>query len=275
MTPAAPHRRASRLAGLALAAALYGPAAQAQLFSDDEARKAVLELRGRFAQAEEAEKARFAQVQAAQAQLQAAQAQLGEELAALRRSLLELNNQIESLRGELARQRGGGEQLAREVADVQRRQRDIAQALDDRLRRIEPVKASVDGQDFMASAEEKKAYEEAMSVLRGGDFEQAAAALALFQRRYPASGYFDSARFWHGNALYGKRDYKEAVAAFRAFVTATPQHPRAPEALLALANSQIEMKDARTARRTLEELLKAYPGTEAAQAGKERLGTLK
>jgi tol-pal system protein YbgF len=94
-------------------------------------------------------------------------------------------------------------------------------------------------------------------------------------RRYPGSGYADSARFWAANALYGKRDYKEAVLALRSFVNAAPRHPRAPEALLALANSQAEMKDRPGARRTIDELMKTYPQSEAAQAGKERLATLK
>jgi hypothetical protein len=50
-----------------------------------------------------------------------------------------------------------------------------------------------------------------MALMRGGDFDRAAPALAAFLRRYPGSGYADSARFWLGNALYGKRDYKEAM----------------------------------------------------------------
>jgi TolA-binding protein len=45
--------------------------------------------------------------------------------------------------------------------------------------------------------------------------------------------------------------------------------------LLALANSQAEMKDPRAARKTIEELMKAYPQSEAAQAGKERLASIK
>ena len=92
-----------------------------------------------------------------------------------------------------------------------------------------------------------------------------------FSLRFPASGYTDSVRFWLGNALYAKRDYKEAIATFRAFILANPDHPRAAEGLLALANCQIELKEAKAARRSLEDLIKAYPATEAAQAGKERL----
>ena len=50
---------------------------------------------------------------------------------------------------------------------------------------------------------------------------------------------------------------------------------KAPEALLAIANCQAELKDGKAARRTIDELLKAYPKSEAAQAGKERLASLK
>jgi TolA-binding protein len=35
------------------------------------------------------------------------------------------------------------------------------------------------------------------------------------------------------------------------------------------------MKDPRGARRTIEELMKTYPDSEAAQAGKERLASIK
>jgi TolA-binding protein len=37
----------------------------------------------------------------------------------------------------------------------------------------------------------------------------------------------------------------------------------------------LELKDAKAARRTIDELIKTYPQSEAAQAGKERLASLK
>ena len=57
-------------------------------------------------------------------------------------------------------------------------------------------------------------------------------------------------------------------------VANAPDHPRAPEALLAVANCQIESKDPRAARATIGELIKTYPKSEAAQAGRERLAAL-
>jgi TolA-binding protein len=50
---------------------------------------------------------------------------------------------------------------------------------------------------------------------------------------------------------------------------------RAPEAMLSLANCQVELKDTKSARKTLEDLVKAYPQAEAASVAKERLAKLK
>ena len=50
---------------------------------------------------------------------------------------------------------------------------------------------------------------------------------------------------------------------------------RAPEAVLSIANCQIELKETKAARKTLEDLLKAHPQSEAASAAKERLSHLK
>jgi len=250
-------------------ALLAWPAAHAGLFDDEEARKAILDLRARIQTSDDAQRVRVEQLGKQLSDLQT------EQLGTLRRSLLELNTQNEGLRAELAKLRGLNEQLARDVAELQRKQTDLSQGLDERLRKMEPQKVVLDGKEVLVEPDEKRLYEAAVASVRSGDFVEAANALASFQRRFPASAFADSVRFWLGNAYYGKRDYKDAVTVFRAFVNAAPEHPRAPEALLAMANCQLELKDAKTARRTLDELIKAYPKSEAAQAGKERLASLK
>ena len=250
-----------RAAVAACCLVLGAGAAQAQLFADDDARKAILDLRARLAQSEEQAKAR--------------NAELAEQIQTMRRSLLDMNSQLEAVRAEAARLRGSNEQLLRDVSELQRRQRDVAQAVDDRLRKVEPQKVSFEGREFMVDPEEKRQYDEAVALLRGGEFDKASQAFTAFVARWPASGYGAAARYWQGNALYGKRDYKEAIAAFRAFLAKAPQSERASEAMLAIANSQAEMKDKPAARKTLDELIKAYPKSEAAVAAKERLAALK
>ncbi len=240
----------------ALLLSLSTVAAQASIFADDDARKAIVDLRQRLSQMD------------ARSQAQS------EELQTLRKSLLDLNTQIDQLRGELAASRGAQENLTRELSELQRKQRDLLNATEERVRRLEPVKVAVDGREITVEPQERRGYEEAVAQLRSGDFNAAANALSAFLRRWPATGYAESAQFWLGNALYGKRDYKEAIAAFRV-TAAAADHPRAAEALLAIANCQVEMKDNKAARATLNELLKAHPNSEAAKAGRERLSALK
>jgi tol-pal system protein YbgF len=242
---------------LCLGAATAG----AGLFDDEEARKAILDLRQR--------------VDAVRLESEQSSSRSSEDGIALRRSLLELQNQIETLRSEMAQLRGLNEQLSRDVADMQKRQKDISQGVDDRLRQFEPVKVAVDGREFTAEPTEKRDYEMALAIFRKGDFSASQTAFLDFLKRYPQSGYGPSALFWLANAQYATRDYKEAMINFRALIAKVPDHLRAPEAVLSIANCQVELKDTRGARKTLDDLIKAYPQSEAAGAAKERLSRLK
>lgn len=245
-----------------LAAAWLGasPGASAALFEDDEARRAILDLRQRL------------EAQRLTGERQADELRRAyDENAQMRRSLLDLQAQIEALRAEVARMRGQGEQMARELSDIQRRQKDIAQGVDERLRKIEPSQVSVDGREFIADPAEAREFEAALATFRRGEFPGAQAAFADFIKRYPQSGFKPTALFWLGNAQYANRDYRGAIGNFRALLAQAPDHPRAAEAVLSIANCQIELKDTAGARRTLDELIKAYPQSEAAVAAKERL----
>jgi tol-pal system protein YbgF len=83
------------------------------------------------------------------------------------------------------------------------------------------------------------------------------------------------ALYWLGNAQYANRAYKDAVDSHQRLVREFPDHPRTPEAMLAMANSQVELKDTRAARKTLEDLVKLHPQSEAAAAAKQRLARLR
>jgi tol-pal system protein YbgF len=252
------------LLSVALAAMLVAPGAQAALFEDDEARRAIIELRQRV------------EAQRVQSDRQIDELRRAtEENAQMRRSLLELQTQIEALRTDLAKQRGQDEQMARELADLQRRQKDVTQGVEERLRKFEPAKVNVDGREIVVDPAEQRDYDAALAVFRKGDFAGAQAAFTDFTRKYPQTGYRPSALFWLGNAQYANRDYKGALANFRALVAQAPDHARAPEAVLSMANCQIELKDTAGARRTLDDLVKAYPQSEAAGAARERLARLR
>jgi tol-pal system protein YbgF len=227
---------------------------QAALFEDDDARRAILDLRQRMEQTTKS---------------------LSEENAQLRRSLLDLQSQIESLRSDVSQTRGAQETLVRDVSEVQQRQKDVAAGVDARLRKFEPIKVSVDGLEFLAEPAEKRDYEAAMEIFRKGDFVAAQAALVQFLQRNGKSGYAPSALFWLGNAQYANKGYKDAMANFQQLLTVAPTHARAPEAMLAISNVQLELKDIKGARKTLEDLVKAFPASEAANTARDRLTRLR
>ena len=233
------------LLALALGLSLSG-ATYAALFEDDEARRAILDLRQKVDKQ-------------------------NESMQQLQRALLEQQNQFEAMRSELANLRGEKEQLTQDL----KRQQDSAKVVSERLRKFEPSKVTLDGVEFMAEPAEAKAYEDAFAVFRQGDFVTAANAFSDFTRRYPRSGYGVAALFWLGNAQYANRDYKEAIKNFSTLLARAPDHARAPESLLSVANCQLELKDTKAARKTLTDLVKSYPQTEAATAATERLAKLK
>jgi len=225
---------------------LFASGAQAALFEDDEARRAILDLRQRMDRQ-------------------------SEEIQQFQRSLIEQQNQFEALRAETARLRGEKEELMQEL----RRQKDMSQGVDERLRKFEPKKVAVDGVEFVADPAETKAYEDALAVFRKGDFAAASVTFSDFIKRYPNSGYVVPSLFWAGNAQYANRDYKEAIRNFNLLLAKAPTHARAPDAMLSVANCQLELKDLKGARKTLDEVAKAYPQSEAASAARERLAKLK
>jgi tol-pal system protein YbgF len=226
------------------------PVAHAGLFDDDEARRAILEMRTRMDKQDELVK-----------QLQANQ--------------LDQLNQFEALRQEIAKLRGENEVLQENLQKQLAEQQSTMKGLNDRLSKVEPMPVKVDGVDFLADPGEVKAFDSALTVFRSGDFVAAASAFSDFVKAYPSSGYTPSVLFWLGNAQYANRDYKEAVRLFTTLVTKYAQHMRAPDGMLSLANCQIDMKDVKSARKTLGDLQKAYPQTEAANAAKELLNKLK
>ncbi|UFS56934.1 tol-pal system protein YbgF [Comamonadaceae bacterium M7527] len=220
----------------------------AALFEDEEARRAIIDLRQR---------------------MQVTQDQLSK--IATSESILELANQNEQLRSELAQLRGQNEQLARAVDEL----RALVDSVDSRLSQLEPATVTVDNENFSVGPKEKADYETAMTALRGGNFEVAGGVLTTLLQEFPESGYVPSALFWLGNAYYATGQYSAALKTFNELTTKFAQHARVPEAMLAKANCQVELRDKRGAKTNLEALIRQFPSSEAAQAAKQRLDALK
>lgn len=254
----------------------------AALFEDEEARRAILELRQRVETLRQAQQAGDQNLQKSIEQATQVQKSAEQEVNQYKQSLLQLQSQIDSLKQDISSLRGEREELMRDIALLQRSQKETLAAVDDRLKMVnqrfdqfEPITVQVDGLEFQAEPAEKKDFDASLAVFRKGEFAAAAASFEGFLRKYPASGYRPSALFWLGSANYVARDYADTINQLKAFIALSPNHQRVPEALLTLGNAQLESKQAKEAKKTLDELVKQFPNTDAAAAGKERLSKLK
>ena len=293
-----------RLAASLCLLGLLAPTAQAALFEDEEARRAILDLRQRL------ENQRQAQLQSTDQTLQKSLDQSQKQIEILRKQVeleinqskqdnrqaaLQLQAQIEALKQDIANLRGEREQLLREITLLQRAQKDINVEIEERFQKIydqfakkeapssqkeeapksSKINVQVDGFEFLAEPDEKRDFEAAFVLFRKGDFAAAAKEFAQFVKVYSASGYKPSALYWLGSAKFARRDFNEAIAHLKGLVNDFPNHARAPEAMLTIGNAQLEIKQAKEARKTFNELLKLYPTTEAAAAAKDRLAQIK
>jgi tol-pal system protein YbgF len=248
--------RAAILPALLCVAGIFGPAT-ASVFDDDEARRAILELR--------------AKVDANQTDLNSRL----DKLDAATRGQLDLANQIEMLRQDVARLRGQVEALTNDLSNQQKRAKDYYGDLDARLRKLEPQQITVDGKPASVGTGETRAYEAAVAQFKNSDFKGATASFGNFLTLYPDSAYAPAAQYWIGISYYAQRDYKSAIAAQQSLAKTWPESPRAADALLNIASSQIDMADKKTARKTLEALLAKYPDSDAAATARDRLAKLK
>jgi tol-pal system protein YbgF len=243
----------STLAATLVAASFLAPLqARAGLFDDDEARKAILDLRAR---------------------IDAVNSRLDGK--ADKTTNLDLAGQNEQLRQEIAKLRGQIEVLTNELANEQRRNKDFYTDLDARLRKFEPQKVSVDGREVDVAADEQKSYDAALALFKAGNYKGAAGAFGSFVRRYPQSGFAAAAYYWLGTSQYAQRDYRGAINALQTVVRSFPDNPKAPDALLNISSCQTELKDKAGAKKTLETLVGQYPNSAAAGTAKERLASLK
>ncbi|MEX3583071.1 MAG: tol-pal system protein YbgF [Burkholderia sp.] len=224
--------------------------AYAGMFDDDEARRAVLDLRSRTDN-------------------------LTNQLSAAQRTILNQSARLDQLNQQVATLRGQNEDLTNRLTTLERQQRGGYTDLDTRLKKFEPQQTTVDGVDGTVQPGETDAFNAASQQFRAGDFKGAAASFRAFIAKYPQSPYQPVAQYWLGNAQYALRDYKGSTATWQALVKASPRHPRAGDALVAIGTNQLEQRQKATAKRTFEQVVSQFQGSSAAQAAQAKIDSIK
>ena len=188
------------------------------------------------------------------------------------RNQMDFANQFEAIKADIAKLRGQIEVLTYELEAAQKRQKDFYVDLDGRLRKLEqpPAEAKAD-EPKTDPAQETRDYEAALAGLKAAKFKEAAAAFLAFIKAYPNSSLAASAHYWGGYAHAQAREHAAAAELFGKFAATWPNDDRAPAALESRIVSLEAVKDWKGVRVTLEQLAERYPNSEAGKKAKLRL----
>jgi tol-pal system protein YbgF len=260
------HSLAAPVCALLFLGALTGPA-HASIFSDDDARKAILELRDSITDLDRQQRERL---DAMGKRID----ELANRVDAMQHAQLDAADKGDNLKLQIDTLRGATEELRNDVTTAQKREKDRYAELDARLRKLEPADVTVDGHSGQVGRDEQAAYDAAVAQFRASDFKGAIQSLQTFVGRYPQSVYAPAAQFWLGSSYYALKEYSSAVTAQLYLLEHFPDSARAPEALLNIAACQVELNDRKTARSTLNRIIKDYPNSDQAKLAQDRLTAL-
>lgn len=213
------------------------------VFSDDEARKAILDLRKSVASSQSA--------------------------------LLDLQNQIDKLKSENAQLRGQIENLQKQGDDLSNDQKTYYQDLDARIGRFEPQNVEVEGVTGVVQAGEIIAYDDALKSFQAGQLKKADGDFTSFINKYPSSPYLPLALYWSGNTKYALKLYNSSIAQLQDLIKRYPGHQRVPAAMLTMANANLESGKKAVSKKLLADLIEKYPDSEAAKEAKPILANIK
>lgn len=245
-----------------------------------------------------------AQILQLQTQVQDMQVRLARIEAVLQgQGLLTLYNDIQTIKEQMAKLNGMSEVQGHQLDQLDRRQLDLYQSLDQRITAqavaLEKLKTRLGSAEPASPAaptsaagpaaanpgaaaaapapalSETQTYEAALARFKKGDFRGAAEDFRNFQRQFPSSSLAANAQFWVGYSLYSRKDYKAAIGEMHKLLAKYPQTPKAPDALLTVASCQVELNQLPLAKRTLKDLVSKYPHSSAAGIARKRLELLK
>jgi tol-pal system protein YbgF len=249
----------------------------AGLFSDNEAREQIVELESRLSIVEVS----LSKLEGSFRQQAGTIAQQASALTQQTSAMLDLQASVEALRAELQKLRGQNEELAHNLQDAEKRQKDLYVDLDGRLRRFEAGdvgtadKASGRKGRLDDPAIENRALEAAYGFYKNERYQNAVSAFQEFLNNYPQSAQVANIRYWMGNAYFVLKDYKSSLENYQILVSKFDTYPKLADAMLSIADCQELLRDKSAAQLTLKQIAVKFPNSEAADKAKKHLAILK
>ncbi len=121
-----------------------------------------------------------------------------------------------------------------------------------------PVPDAAPGDGAAAAGDPKAAYAHARQLLENGDYPGAASELQAYIDRYGDTPSAPAARYWLGETKFIQKDYSGAATAYLGAIRGWPKTAWAPEAVVKLSQSLLELGKPGDACGALGELDRRY-----------------
>ena len=133
----------------------------------------------------------------------------------------------------------------------------------------EPVVIRAEGSRVITSAKDassnKHEYDNALSQVKGKQYDKALEALGAFLAHHPDDTNADNAMYWRGECYFAKGEYGRAAEEFTGLIARFPRGNKVADALLKLGMSQFRAGDRTRSADTYAQLRKQFPSSEAAR----------
>jgi tol-pal system protein YbgF len=112
--------------------------------------------------------------------------------------------------------------------------------------------------------EARRAYDTALALVNGKQYEQALEAFAAFLVKWPDHPYAENAIFWRGECYFARGEYLRAVEQFEGVLARFQTGNKAPDSLLKLGFCHQKLGNPAKAKSYFEQLVHDFPRSEAA-----------
>ena len=214
-------------------------------------------------------------------------AQRASELAVLKSQVEELRRAQETNAKELARLSGEVKavdaQAAFLVGEAKRTGDELGlvrTALEENRQAVAALRApagsatrSDAGAAPVANATPAELYALALAHVQAEEWDASLSELTAITKRFPEHPLAANAQYWIGEVYYRRGDLARALTEFQRAVDGYPKSAQIPESLLKIGACHRGLKDPARARDVWQQLVKQFPGTNAAEQARAMLAT--
>jgi tol-pal system protein YbgF len=224
-------------------------------------------------------------------------------------AMLEMIQQVDQISEDINLLRGQVEIQSHDLGEIKKRQRELYQDIDRRLRDLEsrtvgqapapqislpqvtppapsvaepaaggtqaPSPAPATASLSAPQEDERNAYQAAFDTLKEGRYKEAKVELRAFLDKYPNSSFSGNAQYWLGEANYVTRNFEQGIVEFETVLNSYPDSNKVPDSMLKLGYTFYELKQYPQAKAILQDLRDRFPDETAARLADKRLDRIR